>query len=61
MKTLRITVFEDSPGSYRWRLYARNGKPLAESTESYKRRASALASAQKVADRSQVITVGVED
>ena len=38
MKTGTIRIYKDAINEYRWRLLARNGKIIAESGESYKRR-----------------------
>lgn len=37
----RITVYRDRAGQYRWRFQARNGRVIADSSESYTRRHSA--------------------
>lgn len=36
MKFLKFEIYEDNAGEYRWRLKARNGKQIADSSEGYK-------------------------
>lgn len=45
---MRIQVYEDHAGEYRWRLRAKNGRILADSGEGYTRRRRARAAAMAV-------------
>ena len=33
---MKVTVYRDRSGNYRWRLTAENGEPLADSGEGYR-------------------------
>lgn len=46
---MRITVYRDVVGGWRWRLRARNGRIVADSAESYVRRGDCLRLARLVA------------
>ncbi len=45
---MKLHVYRDDAGEWRWRLKARNGRILADSGESYKRRATCLRIARTV-------------
>lgn len=45
---MKFTVWKDAAGEWRWTLYARNRKVIADSAESYKRRAAAMAMIKKI-------------
>ena len=38
MKVPQFDLYQDEAGKYRWRLYAKNNKIIADSAESYNRR-----------------------
>ena len=39
---MKIEIYEDDAGEWRWRMVARNGKIVADSGEGYRRRLGAL-------------------
>ena len=41
MQSYRLRIYRDRKGGYRWRLQTRNGRIIADSAESYTRRADA--------------------
>lgn len=54
---MRFEVYPDPNGEWRWRLRATNGRIVADSAESYKRRASAdraIASIKRLAEMADV-------
>lgn len=55
--TFRIVCYKDKSGEWRWSMYARNGKIIADSAESYKRRRSCVRMAAKIADGGGVVEV----
>lgn len=44
----RLHVYKDRKGEWRWTLYARNGKKLANSGEGYKRARNCYAIARRI-------------
>ena len=55
-------VYRDTVGEWRWRLWAKNGKVVADSGEGYKRKAGAVRTCEKVQDLggSTIFVDGVE-
>jgi uncharacterized protein len=55
-------VYQDISGEWRWRLWAKNGKVVADSGESYKRKAAAVRACEKLQDMggSTIFVAGVE-
>lgn len=45
---MKFTIWQDKAGAWRWTLHARNRRVIADSAESYKRRAAALAMLKKI-------------
>lgn len=45
---MKFTVWQDTKGMWRWTLRARNGKIIADSSESYKRRADAMRMCKRI-------------
>lgn len=53
---MTIYVYRDSTGQFRWRQVARNGRTVADGSESYTRRADCVKAARRVASsRPEVI------
>lgn len=46
---MKIVVYRDGVGEWRWRIVARNGRVVADSGEGYKRRTACAAMALKIA------------
>ena len=46
---MKIHVYKDMRGEWRWRIKSRNGRTIGDSGEGYKSRAHARRMAQKVA------------
>lgn len=46
-RALRITVYRDAKGEYRWRAKSRNGRIVADCAEGYKTRAGAMKAAYR--------------
>jgi len=46
---MRVDVYIDAAGHYRWRLVARNGRILADSGEGYATRANLMRALRKMA------------
>lgn len=49
-KNFTIKVFKDAQGEWRWSLISTNGRIVADSAEGYKRRASCVQMAKKIAE-----------
>lgn len=49
-KNFKIKVFQDNAGEWRWSLISSNGRTVADCSEGYKRRASCVQMAKKVAE-----------
>ena len=47
---MKFVIYEDSGGSYRWRLVAANGQTVATSGESFSSKANARRAAENVRD-----------
>ena len=45
---MKFIIWKDSAGQWRWTLRARNGRIIADGSESYKRRAAAMAMIKKI-------------
>ena len=45
----QFVVYKDAAGEFRWRLYAQNGRVIADSGEGYKNRVDCVAGAKLVA------------
>jgi uncharacterized protein YegP (UPF0339 family) len=45
---MHFTIWKDTAGQWRWTLRARNGKIVADSSEGYGRRASAVRMCTKI-------------
>ena len=45
---MKFTIWKDAKGEWRWTLKARNGRVIADGSESYKRRAAAMAMIKKI-------------
>jgi uncharacterized protein YegP (UPF0339 family) len=45
---MKFTVWQDPKGEWRWTLRARNGKIIADSSESYKSRATAVRMCKRI-------------
>lgn len=45
---IRIRIYQDRAGEWRWRLKAANGKIVADSSEGYKRRSAADRAVQRL-------------
>ncbi|PSD28307.1 YegP family protein [Stenotrophomonas indicatrix] len=48
-KPKQFVVYKDKAGEFRWRLYAQNGRVIADSGEGYKNRVDCVAGAKLVA------------
>lgn len=59
MKAPYFETFEDTPGQWRWRLRAANGRKIATSGEWFTRRADATRAATNVKQTAQQATVRV--
>lgn len=53
-------VYKDARGEWRWRLWAKNGKIVADSGEGYKRRGGAVAACDRLVDGVGSAEVAVE-
>ena len=42
MRKIKIQIYRDSQGQYRWRIIAANGRIIADGAEGYQRRRCAL-------------------
>ena len=51
MKKLKVTVYRDNGGDYRWRVQSSNGKIMADSGEGYGRKRDCLAALRSMAKR----------
>lgn len=47
-KSMRIVIYQDASGEYRWHLRARNNKIVADSAESYKELRKCMAAVWKI-------------
>jgi uncharacterized protein YegP (UPF0339 family) len=47
---MKIVLYKDKKGEYRWRLVARNGRIIADSAESYKQKSKMMHIVQKLLD-----------
>ncbi len=47
---MRVEVYEDSAGMWRWRLRAKNGRIVAESGEGYSAKRKVLDACKRMAD-----------
>lgn len=54
---MRIVCYRDESGEWRWRMLARNGKVVADSAESYKRKGACLRMAARVADGGAAVQI----
>lgn len=45
---MKIKIYKDKSGQWRWRLLARNGKIIADSAEAYRRKAGAMRAVHKL-------------
>ena len=43
-------IYQDRRGDWRWRLYARNGRIVADSGEGYARQSGAIAAMRRLCD-----------
>lgn len=59
---MKLKVYEDTAGEWRWRLVARNGLTVADSAEGYATRANAKRAASRLwlAMRFDVVRIEVE-
>lgn len=55
-------VYQDAVGEWRWRLWAKNGKVVADSGEGYKRKGMAVRACERMQDMSgsTIFAAGVE-
>jgi uncharacterized protein YegP (UPF0339 family) len=54
---MKFVIYTDASGEYRWRLLARNGRILADSAESYRRRIDCRRMAEKIAASTPAVEV----
>lgn len=54
---MRIDVYRDKKGEWRWRMVARNGRIIADSGESYKRKKACVDIATKIATTDMIVSV----
>lgn len=47
-RRLKIEMYKDRRGQWRWRMLARNGKVIADSAESYSKRGNVVRAARSV-------------
>jgi uncharacterized protein len=56
--SLRVNVYEDEAGEFRWKLVAENGEIISDSAEGYRHKGYAITMAEKLNPNAELV---VED
>lgn len=54
-RSMKVVVYEDEAGGFRWRLVAENGEIVADSAEGYRHKSYAITMAEKLNPNAQLV------